>query len=233
MKIRNPKLDNFKKQTALRSVEFVESGMILGLGTGSTFYYALQEIGRKLAKGELEDIIGISSSKQTAQFARALQIPLISIDDLMTIDMTIDGADEVDPQLNLIKGGHGALMREKVLAQASERNIIIVDESKVVKQLGSKGTVPVEVLPFAWRIESEFIESLGAAPELRKDKTGQFLVTDQGNYIIDCDFGPINNPSELSIKLNQRAGIMENGLFIGLATDVIVAGEGGIRHLRK
>ena len=150
------------------------------------------------------------------------------------IDLTIDGADEVDPRLNLIKGGGGALLREKVLAQASHRNVIIVDESKISPQLGSRWPVPMEVIPFAWPVEARYLTSLGAKVTPRKKASSfGFFTTDQGNFILDCDFGPIPDAAQLAFKVNQRAGIPEHGLFLDLATDVIVAGKDGVRHLTR
>jgi ribose 5-phosphate isomerase A len=225
--------NNLKKKAALHAAKLIESSMVVGLGSGSTTEFAIKEIARLISTGAVKDIIGIPSSAQTEKLARELKIPLTTFASHRNIDLTIDGADEVDPNLNLIKGGWGALLREKVLAQASTRTIIIVDESKLVDKLGTHWAVPVEVVPFAWQVEAGYIKTLGAEPHLRKDKQGQTFITDQGNYILDCKFGPIENPNELSILLNQRAGIIENGLFLGLATDVIVAGEGGIKHLKR
>jgi len=149
-----------------------------------------------------------------------------------SIDLTIDGADEVDDEMNLIKGGGGALLREKIVAQASEREIIVVDETKLSPTLGTQWAVPVEVAPFGWRSQAAYLESLGAELTPRREEDGTLFRTDQGNLILDCDFGPIEDPASLAAQFNQRAGIMEHGLFLGLATDVIVAGAEGIRHLR-
>jgi len=227
------KTDMLKKLAAEEAVKQVRSGMVLGLGTGSTTRFALEEIARKLNKGELENIVGIPSSIATAQIAQKLNIPLSTLDQHPIIDLTIDGADEVDPQLNLIKGGGGALLREKVLAQASQRVVIIVDESKLSPRLGTNFYVPVEVLPFAWRTEYLYLESLGAEVIRRETPDGGFFKTDQGNVVLDCQFGPIDSPEMLALKLCQRAGIMEHGLFIGLASEVIVASEEGVRHLTR
>jgi ribose 5-phosphate isomerase A len=147
------------------------------------------------------------------------------------IDVTIDGADEVDANLNLIKGGGGALLREKIVAQASGRVIIVADESKLSRQLGTWHAVPVEVLSFGWRSQFRYIESLGAKAELRLHADGSPFVTDSGNMILDCNFGRLANPADLAANLKARAGILEHGLFLGLATDVIVAGKEGIRHI--
>jgi ribose 5-phosphate isomerase A len=165
--------------------------------------------------------------------ARELGIPLTDLDAHPEIDLTIDGADEVDPDLNLIKGGGGALLREKILAQATRRNIIIVDESKLSGQLGTKWALPIEVIPFACRTEQLFLASIGGHAALRTDKSGRPFITDQQNRILDAHFGLLTDPGALADRLNARAGIVEHGLFIGLATDVVVAAATGIRHLRR
>ncbi|RMH86168.1 MAG: ribose-5-phosphate isomerase RpiA [Calditrichaeota bacterium] len=225
--------DRWKQQAAWKAVELVESGMVVGLGTGSTADFATRRIGRLLQEGTLREIVGIPSSLRTERLAREVGIPLTTFEDHPRIDLTIDGADEVDPALNLIKGGGGALLREKVLAQASARNIIIVDESKLSPQLGEKWALPVEVIPFARRVEEEFLKSLGASVTLRPGDDGAPYRTDQGNFILDARFGPIEEPAALAERLNARAGIVEHGLFIGLATQVIVAGEAGTRVLTR
>ncbi len=225
--------DRLKKKAARHAVESVKSGMVLGLGTGSTVAFALKRIGQRLKAGQLTDIAGIPTSLQTEKLARELGIPLATFEKRTEIDLTIDGADEVDPRLNLIKGGGGALLREKVVAQASRRNIIIVDDSKYSLVLGTRWPLPVEVIPFAWPLEADYANSLGARVALRKNVDGSPFTTDQGNYILDCDFGPIPDPDRLAIQLSRRAGILEHGLFLNLATEVIVAGKDSIRHLKR
>jgi ribose 5-phosphate isomerase A len=225
--------DRLKKEAGISAVDFVESGMVLGLGTGSTTRFALEELGRRLKDGRLNNIVGICSSIQTEKRAKDLGIPIITFDEKQELDLTIDGADEVDPQLNLIKGGGGALLREKVLAQSSKRNIMIVDESKMSPMLGTHFPVPIEVIPFAWMPVSNFIKSLGGDPVLRKNDGGDPYTTDQGNYILDSNFGPIPNLDELAQKLGQKAGIVEFGLFLGTASEVIVATPNGIRYQRR
>jgi ribose 5-phosphate isomerase A len=175
----------------------------------------------------------VPSSLQIEAEARRLGIPLTTLDEHPVVDLTIDGADEVDPDLNLIKGGGGALLREKIVAQASRREIIVVDESKLSPALGARWAVPVEVVPFGWRSQAAYLESLGAQPILRLNSDGTPFTTDQGNLILDCDFGPISQPAQLAARLSERAGIVEHGLFLGLATDVIVAGVEGVRHLER
>ncbi|NIS39164.1 ribose-5-phosphate isomerase RpiA [Candidatus Saccharibacteria bacterium] len=226
-------LDPLKQQAAYKAAERIESGMVIGLGTGSTTEFAIKRIGEFLKKGKLNNIVGISSSVRSEKLAQSLSIPLTTFDKDPQIDITIDGADEVDSDLNLIKGGGGALLREKVLAQASKINIIIVDESKLSPALGTHWALPVEVIDFARQPAQSYLESLGATVEPRTNHDGTPFRTDQNNIILDANFGPIENPGQLAERLNQRAAIVENGLFLGLATEIIVAGEKGIRHLRK
>ena len=224
-------LTQYKHQAAERAVEFVQSGMVVGLGTGSTAIFATRRIAQLLHGGQLKDIIGFATSKAVGEEARRLGIPMMDEEMPRAIDLTIDGADEVDPNLNLIKGGGGALLREKIVAQASLRVIIVADDSKFSPQLGTHHPVPVEVLTFGWRFQFGYIESLGAKVEVRLNVDGSSFVTDSGNMILDCNFGPIADPIEVATRLSGRAGIMEHGLFLGLATDLIIAGRNGIRHL--
>lgn len=222
-----------KRQAAERAVEFVESGMVIGLGHGSTTIFALRRIARLLDEGELRDVLGIPTSSQVGQGARDLGIPLTTLDDHPAIDVTIDGADEVDEALNLIKGGGGALLREKIVAQATRREIIVVDQTKLSPTLGVQWPLPVEVTPFGRRPQEMFLESLGAQVALRHAEDGTPFRTDQGNLILDCDFGAMANPEELAGHLDRRAGIVEHGLFLNLASDVIVGTEDGVRHLKR
>lgn len=226
-------IQEFKTQAAKEAVTFLKSGMIVGLGTGSTATIAIKIISQLLQAEALDDILGIPSSVKTARLAQELGIPLTSLEEHPEIDVTIDGADEVDPELNLIKGGGGALLKEKILAQASKEVIIVVDESKLSPKLGTKWALPVEVLPFAWKTEAFFLESLGAAAAIRKLSDETLYKTDQGNLIIDANFGEIQQPDALAQKLQERAGIIEHGLFIGLASMVISSGKSGIQKLTK
>lgn len=221
-----------KRQAAAFAAEFVESGMVVGLGHGSTAIIAIEIIARKLEDGLLKDIIGVPCSLQAEEEARKYQVPIVTLEERPVIDLTIDGADEVDPKLNMIKGGGGALLREKIVAQASRREVIVVDESKQVKVLGEQRAVPVEVLPFGWRTQTAYLKSLGARVTARRNSNGSFFITDQGNLILDCHFGPIADYRRLAVQLQERAGIVEHGLFLGMATDVIIAGSDGIRHLK-
>ncbi|MGC9522694.1 MAG: ribose-5-phosphate isomerase RpiA [Anaerolineae bacterium] len=220
----------FKEQAAEYAVQFVASDMIVGLGHGSTTIFALRGIARRLKEGKLRNVVGVPCSTHVEADARALGIPLTTLNEAPLIDLTIDGADEVDPQLNLIKGGGGALLREKMVAQASRREIIVVDVTKRSDVLGTQWALPIEVVPFGWRALARFLTSLGAEVSLRRTEDETPFHTDQGNYILDADFGPIEDPHALADQLNRRAGIVEHGLFLGLATDVVIAGPEGVQH---
>ncbi|MGD1992510.1 MAG: ribose-5-phosphate isomerase RpiA, partial [Anaerolineae bacterium] len=201
----NVEIKRLKQQAGERAVEFVRSGMVVGLGHGSTAIFALRRIAALLRTGQLRDILGVPCSTEVEAEARELGIPLTTLDEHPVIDLTIDGADEVDPDLNLIKGGGGALLREKMVAQASRREIIVVDDTKCSPTLGTLWPVPVEVVHFGWQAQLVFLEWLGAQPTLRRNDDGSPFETDQGNLIIDCDFGPIDAPSDIAAHLNERA----------------------------
>lgn len=220
----------FKQAAAERAVEFIQSGMKVGLGSGSTAIFATRRIAELLQTGQLRDLVAFATSKAIDREARRLGIPMLPDDLPVDLDVTIDGADEVDPELNLIKGGGGALLREKIVAQVSAREIIVVDESKPSPRLGTHWAVPVEVIPFAWRSQARFLEALGAHYTIRQNPDGTQFATDSGNLILDCHFGPIPDAKKLADALAGRAGIVEHGLFIGLATDLIVAGASGIQY---
>ena len=224
------KTESYKKQAAEASVELVKSGMVLGLGHGSTVQYALEALAAKLKERQLKEIVAVPCSKQTETEARRLGIPLADLNDHHRLDLTLDGADEVDPQLNLIKGGGGALLREKIAAQASRREIIMVDESKVSPALGTRCALPVEVSPIGWKRQQDFIAELGGKAKLRLDQKGDPMLSDQGNYLLDCNFGPIADAHDLANLLEARSGILEHGLFLNLTTDLIVAGTHGVEH---
>jgi ribose 5-phosphate isomerase A len=223
----------YKKQAAARAVEFVQSGYVVGLGVGTTAIFAVRRLAERLHAGELNDIIGIPCSRAVAAEAAQLGIPLSTLDTHPWVDLTIDGADQVDENMNLIKGAGGALLREKIVAQASRREIIVIDMSKLTPVLGQACRVPVEVIPFGLQAHARFIESLGAQVRLRQNADGTPFETDQYNYIFDCDFGALHQPQALAARLDAHAGIVEHGLFLGLATDVIVAGPDGLRHLTR
>lgn len=226
-------MDYLKQLAAEQAVTYVRSGMVVGLGAGSTALFAVRHLGHLLGSGALHGIVGVPCSADVEAEARRLGIPLATLDEHPLIDLTIDGADEVDPELNLIKGGGGALLREKIVAQASRREIIVVDESKLSPILGTHWAVPVEVIPFGWRSQCAYLESLGARVTVRSGSNGAPFRTDQGNLILDCDFGPIANVEHLVRHIKSRAGIVEHGLFLGLATEVIVAGSAGVRRMQR
>jgi ribose 5-phosphate isomerase A len=205
--------------------------MVVGLGTGSTAIYATRRIGRMVHDGRLRDILAVPTSVATAAAAERLGIPVLADAGARDIDLTIDGADEVSPELDLIKGGGGALLREKIVAQASRRRVIVVDDSKLSPRLGTRRPVPVEVVPFGWRWQVDYLQGLGGAPVLRLRPDGRPFATDQGNLILDCSFGPVADPAALAVAIRRRAGIVEHGLFVGLTSDLIVAGREGLRHV--
>lgn len=225
-------ITDFKRRAAEKAVEFIESGMIVGLGTGSTAVHATRAIGRMLASGRLKDVRGIPTSDETMREAQALAIPLTTFEETSTIDVTIDGADEIDPNLDLIKGLGGALLREKIVATASRQFIIVGDYRKIVSQLGSRAPVPVEVIPFARRPVKQYLESLGARVEERR-KSGEPFRTDEDNIILDAYFGTIVDPAELARAIGTRPGVVEHGLFLGLATMAVVASSEGIELLYR
>lgn len=222
--------DRLKQQAAEYAAELVEPGMVIGLGVGSTVAHALRRIADRYRSGELRDIVGVPCSIRTAETARSLGIPLASLEEQPAIDLTIDGADEVDRDLNLIKGAGGALLREKIVAQVSRREVIAIDDSKLSTVLGESSPLPVEVFPFGWSTQARFLETLGAHVSLRCDEQGEPVRTDQGLLVLDCNFGPITNLHDLAHQIKGRAGIVEHGLFLGLATDVIVASDNGVEH---
>jgi ribose 5-phosphate isomerase A len=201
----------------------VMPGMRIGLGTGSTVYYTLKKLGEQVRQGL--DVQGVATSRQTEQLAREEQIPLLDISQAGALDLTIDGADEFDPALNLIKGGGGALFREKLIASISAELIIVADESKQAQVLGAF-PVPVEVTPFGWEITAERIRLLGGKPQLRKTGVATY-VTDNGNYLLDCRFGEIARPAELHQQLKALTGVVETGLFTGMASCVYLGRADG------
>jgi ribose 5-phosphate isomerase A len=209
---------------------WVEPGMVVGLGTGSTAVHAIRAIGARIAGGELPEVVGIPTSRASEAEARAAGIPLSTLGEHPVVDLTIDGADEVDPAFDLIKGGGGALWHEKMVAQASVREVIVVDDAKPSPCLGTNASLPVEVSIFGWKPEAEYLDDLGATVTVRRGPDGSELVSDEGNWILDCTFGPIDDPARLAARLDRRAGIVEHGLFLDLATDLLVAGEGGVEH---
>lgn len=225
----NAERERNKRAAGEAAAAWVESGTTVGLGTGSTAIWAIRKLGELISSGELSDIVAVPTSRASADAARELGIPLTTLADVSNIDLTIDGADEVDPRLELIKGGGGALLHEKIVAQATRREVIVVDSAKPSPRLGTNHGLPVEILPFAAAAETDFLTSLGARVALRV-ADGQPFVTDEANHILDCDFGPIADLAELDTQLHTRAGIIEHGLFLGLTADLLIAGPDGVEH---
>jgi ribose 5-phosphate isomerase A len=225
-----PDPDRMKQIAAESAVTEIRSGMIVGLGTGSTAAFATQALGKRVREGL--QISGIATSTHTEAQAKALGIPISSLDEHLDIDLTIDGADEAERgSLNLIKGYGGALLREKIVASASKRLIIIADETKLVEKLGTRHAVPVEVVPFGWRTAARRIEHLGGEPELRVNPDGSPFVTDGGHYILKCGFGLIQDPAGLAKEVDQIVGVVEHGLFIRMASEVRLGGADSVQIL--
>ena len=220
---------NGKKIAAGKAIEYVKNGMTLGLGTGSTAYWAIRGIGDMVKNGL--SVRAIATSIQSDELARELNIPMVPFSEIDHLDITIDGADEVDEELNLIKGGGGALLREKIVASATRFYIIIVDESKLVRQLG-KFPLPVEITPFGWELTMRRLQELGGDPRMRMAGNQPFL-TDNQHYILDCSFGLITNPARLHEQVSGITGVMEDGFFIGMANIVIAGSPGGDTRILK
>ncbi len=227
------KRDLLKRAAAERAVEYVESGMVVGLGGGTTALWAIRKIGDLVEQGALRNIVGIPVSSNSAREADSRHVPLATLEEYPVIDLTIDGADEITPALDLIKGGGGELLREKIVSQATKRRIFVADDSKLSSALGERFRLPVEVIPFGWSSQFSFLQSLNATVTVRRGQDGSPYRTDQGNMILDCNFGKIIDPRGLARVLESRAGIVEHGLFLGFADEVVVAGEGGIRVFKS
>lgn len=225
--------DALKRAAAEHATGWLAAGMVVGLGTGSTAVWAVRRVAELLDTGALSGIVAIPTSAATEAEARRLGVPLTTLLDHPVVDVTIDGADEVDPHLDLIKGGGGALLHEKIVAQASRRLVIVVDEEKLSPALGTRFALPVEVVPFGQGSAAAHLRSLGATVTLRAAADGEAFVTDEGNVILDCEFGVLTDPAGLAAELDGRADVVEHGLFLGLATDVVVAGRDGVRHLAR
>lgn len=226
--------DELKRQAAARAAELVEDGMELGLGTGSTARLVLEAIAARRERGELRDIVGVPTSRDTRDHATRLGIPVGTLEEHSRLDLTLDGADEVDPSLELIKGLGGALLWEKIVASASSRLVIVVDESKLVDRLGSKAPLPVEVVPFGWRTTLDPIRSVGAEPDLRRGPDGSPFLTDGGHYIIDGRFPRgIDDPHDIERRLLRCPAVVDTGLFLGMADTVVLAAEGDVEIRRR
>jgi ribose 5-phosphate isomerase A len=223
--------DQAKRQAAAAAVSRLESGMVVGLGTGSTAALAVEELARRLAAGDLRDIVGIPTSAATHQQATLLGIPLTTLEDHPVVDLTLDGADEVDPEGNLIKGLGGALLREKIVATASRRLVIMVDPSKLVTRLATKAPVPVEVVTFAAGAHIPAIRAMGAEPVLRRTADGAPFRTDEGHLVLDCRFPDgLSDPGAFHAAMRARVGVVETGLFLGMRPEVVVGRVEGAAH---
>lgn len=225
--------NQWKQAAAEAAAKIVESGMVVGLGSGSTAKLFVDALGRRVAQEGLK-MVGLPTSEATAAQARSLKIPLTSFADCQQIDLTVDGADEVKlGSLDLIKGHGGALLREKIVASASKRMAIVADETKIVDRLGSLVAVPVEVVQYGWQATQLKLKSLGARPKMRMIAEGQPYVTDGGNFIFHCNYGPMDDPKEVAHHLDHVVGVVEHGLFLGFATQIFVAGRDGVKEFKK
>ncbi|XP_072958308.1 probable ribose-5-phosphate isomerase 3, chloroplastic [Typha angustifolia] len=231
--------DDLKKLAAIKAVEYVKSGMVLGLGTGSTAAFVVAEIGALLSSGKLTGIVGVPTSKRTYEQALSLGIPLSTLDDHPRIDLAIDGADEVDPELNLVKGRGGALLREKMVEAASDKFVVVADDTKLVTGLGGSGlAMPVEVVQFCWKYNltrlQELFKEEGCDAKLRLDGDGKPYITDNSNYIVDLYFKtPIKDATAAGTEISAFEGVVEHGLFLDMATAVIIAGKEGVSVTTK
>jgi ribose 5-phosphate isomerase A len=221
---------NLKEMAAERAVGCVQSGMVVGMGTGTTARYFVEMLGQRLLDGRLKNILGVPTSSETERLARHWEIPLTSLREHSLLDLTVDGADEVGPGLVLIKGQGGALLHEKIVARASRQEIIVADEGKLVQILGSRAPVAVEVIPFGWPTYESALRGLGCEPQLRMVDDEPYL-TDERNYIVDCHFAQIDDPRGLERELNSITGVVENGLFVGLAHRAFIASPTGVTEL--
>jgi ribose 5-phosphate isomerase A len=225
---------NTKQQAALRALDFVGDGMVIGLGTGSTTTYFIKMLGERIRSGSLLNIRGVPTSEHSARYARSLGIPLVSLSDYPEIDLAVDGADEVDPDLNLIKGMGRALLREKIVEIHARLFLVIVDGSKLVPRLGMRSPLPVEIVQFESAAHLRWLSTLGCLTELCREKDGSPVVTDNGNYLATCRFtNGIEDPYRLALQLSTRPGIVEHGLFLDMAGRVIVANTNGARTLER
>lgn len=226
-------VDELKRQAAEKALTAVSSGMVVGLGTGSTADHMVRALGRLLADGHLHTILGIPTSAATARRAEEAGIPLTTLDEHSRVDVTIDGADEISPRLELIKGLGGALLREKIVAAASKRMIVISDGRKKVARLGTLAPLPVEVIPFAQKPVADYLAALGTRPVLRL-RDGQPFITDEGNVILDCYFAyGIADPHALAQAIKQQPGVVEHGLFLGMAETAVIASDAGLEVLGR
>ncbi len=225
-------VDALKRAAGNRAAEYVESGTAIGLGSGSTARFATLRIAERLREGSLQDVVAVPTSDETAALARDAGIPLTTLAEHPQLDVTIDGADEVDPDLNLIKGLGGYLLREKIVAYATRREIIVVDEGKLVRRLGTRSPVPVEVVRFGWQNTFRALEGTGAVCVLR-ERGGAPYGTDEGHLIVDCRYPGIDDPAALAHRLHAIPGVVEHGMFLGMTVAAVVAAPGGVRVMGR
>ncbi|NLT74033.1 MAG: ribose-5-phosphate isomerase RpiA [Chloroflexi bacterium] len=225
-------IEVFKRQAGDYAAAMVKSDSVIGLGSGSTARYATLRIGERLRSGVIQNVMGVPTSEDTARLGREAGIPLTTLEEHPALDLTIDGADEVDPQWDVTKGLGGCLLREKVVAYATRFEIIVVDESKLVAHLGQRSPIPVEVLQFGWQNTLRGLEKTGARPVLRRQGDTPF-VTDEGNWILDCHYASIPDAGVLGRQIKEIPGVVEHGLFLGMVHQVIVAGANGVRVLER
>jgi ribose 5-phosphate isomerase A len=217
-----------KQQAAEQALQYVHSGMALGIGTGSTAKYLMYGLADRLRDGRLRDLVGVPTSEATAAMCRELGIPLATLEQRPRLDLAIDGADEIDPALNLVKGLGGALLREKIIAASAGRFIVIADDAKLVGQLGTRVPLPVEVIEFGVPLAVRRLAELGCTPVPRSIATGGLFRTDEGNVILDCHFPGIADAAVLSVAIRAIPGVVEHGLFIGMATVALISGSAGV-----
>lgn len=219
-----------KQRAASHAAQRVQSGMRLGLGSGSTVYLIVTALGERIRQGDLRDLQVVVASRWTETAARSAGVPLTTLEDTPQLDLAIDGADEVDPARNLIKGGGGALLRERIVMAAARERLIVVDDSKLVQRLGEHWAVPVEVVQFGWKVAAAALHELGVQPELRMEDSTP-LVTDEGNFIFDCAFGPITDLAALDARLRAIPGVMDHGLFLHMCECVLIGSANGVREM--
>lgn len=222
-------LERLKRAAAMRAVEFVRDGMVVGLGTGSTAMHMVRALGDKVRNGM--SVQAVATSHDTARLARAEGIPLIETDDAWCLDLAIDGADQVDPQFNLIKGGGGALLKEKIVAASAKQFIVVVDHTKRVPHLGVSFPLPIEVVPFGWGSTARQIEEATAGKTVLRERDGAMFLTEAGHLIVDAHVGKIEDPRDLEFRLNLIPGVVETGLFVGRTHLLIVGTDQGVQVL--
>ncbi len=222
-------IEQHKRRAGEAAAMLVETGMAVGLGTGSTVRYAIEAIGRRIAEGAIDGVVGVATSVATERLAAACGVPLTTLADRPALDLSVDGADEVAPNLDLVKGLGAALLREKIVAAAARRRVIVVDAGKLVDRLGTRAPLPIAVVPFAWQVHLDPLRALGGEPVLRRDAAGRAVVSDDGLYLVDCRFpAGIARPEALEAALRARAGVVATGLFLGMTEAVYVAGPHGV-----